>query len=165
MREFLPQIIATGVLFLIYTPVRLLISKITKRYAIISGRLARVNHMLKIIFTLLNLGVVTILIFIWGVDPKNIFVAFSSMFAIIGVAFFAQWSLLSNVTAGVIIFFSSPFKIGDTIAVVDKDTPIEGEIEDIQTFHTHFRTKDGQLIIYPNNLFLQKAVAVVNAEK
>lgn len=165
MREFLPQLIATGILLVSYPPMRLILSKITKKYAAVTGRLPRVNHILRIIFTFLNIAVVIVLFFIWGVDPQNLFVAFSSLFAIIGVAFFAQWSLLSNVTAGIIIFFSSPFKIGDTITIIDKDAPIEAVIEDILTFHTHLKTKNGELIVYPNSLFLQRAVAVVDASE
>ena len=44
-----------------------------------------------------------------------------------GVAMFAQWSILSNITSGIILFFSFPFKIGDLILIHDKDFPIEAD--------------------------------------
>lgn len=39
--------------------------------------------------------------------------------------------------------------------------PIEAIIEDIKAFHLHIRTLEGELITYPNNLILQKAVSLV----
>jgi small-conductance mechanosensitive channel len=64
---------------------------------------------------------------------------------------FAQWSILSNITSG-ILFFSFPFKI-DIIRIHDKDFPIVAEIEDIRAFHVALKTKEGEMIIYPNNFF------------
>jgi small-conductance mechanosensitive channel len=99
---------------------------------------------------------------IWGVNFKELGLIFSSVFAVIGVALFAQWSILSNVTAGVILFFSFPFKIGDRIRIQDKDFPAEAVIEDIRAFHIHLRTDEGELLTYPNNLLLQKGVVVMS---
>ncbi|HLT51146.1 MAG TPA: mechanosensitive ion channel domain-containing protein [Arenibacter sp.] len=103
------------------------------------------------------------LIFIWGVD---IGLVFSSVFAVIGIAFFAQWSILSNITAGVILFFSFPFKIGDKIKIMDKEIDLPGEvylIEDIRAFHIHLRRSNGELFTYPNNLMLQKAIGLATS--
>jgi len=108
-----------------------------------------------------NLAAMLVLIVISGVDTRNLFVALSSVFAVIGVALFAQWSILSNITAGIIIYFSAPFKIGDYIRILDKDMPIEARVEDIFTFYTHLRTKDGGIHIFPNALLLQKAISVM----
>ncbi|MCM4168302.1 hypothetical protein KCTC52924_03867 [Arenibacter antarcticus] len=103
------------------------------------------------------------LILIWGVDFKEIGLVFSSVFAVIGVALFAQWSILSNITAGIILFFSFPFKIGDRIKIMDKEIELPHEIyviEDIRAFHIHLRRTNGELFTYPNNLMLQKAVGL-----
>ncbi len=103
-----------------------------------------------------------ILVAIWGVSPHNMLIAVSSVFAVIGVALFAQWSLLSNMTAGILVFFNTPFRIGDRIRIMDKDIPIEAEIIDIHTFYTHLRTDEGELIVYPNSLLMQKGITVMN---
>jgi small-conductance mechanosensitive channel len=106
------------------------------------------------------------LILIWGVPFQDIGVVLSSVFAVIGVALFASWSILSNITAGVILFFTFPFKIGDKIRILDKDLhePLECVIEDIRAFYLYLRTSNGELVTYPNNLFLQKAVCLVAAK-
>ena len=165
MKDFMPQIIATVVLFVTFPILKFITRRILEKFANISGRANRTNHIVRVILSILNILWISLLIMVWGVKPGNIWVAVSSMFAVIGVAFFAQWSILSNVTAGIIIFFSSPFKIGDKVHILDKEAPIEAEIEDILTFHTHLRTPEGELIIYPNNLFLQKGILVKSVQE
>lgn len=103
------------------------------------------------------------LILIWGVPFQDIGVVLSSVFAVIGVALFASWSILSNITAGVILFFTYPFKIGDKVRILDKDLPepLECVIEDIRAFYVYLRTSNGELVTYPNSLLLQKAVSLI----
>ena len=86
----------------------------------------------------------------------------SSVFAVVGVASFAQWSILSNVTAGIVLFFSYPFKIGDKIKIHDKDFPIEAEIEDIKAFYILLKSNEGEIVTFPNNLLMQKGISIVN---
>jgi small-conductance mechanosensitive channel len=113
-----------------------------------------------IIMILLNIIFIFTIAMIWGVDPNNLLLGLSSVFAFIGVALFAQWSVLSNITAGLVMFFNAPFRIGDRIRIIDKDLPIVATIESIQTFYTHIRTDDNELIVIPNSLFLQKIVSI-----
>ncbi|MHA6280979.1 mechanosensitive ion channel domain-containing protein [Salinimicrobium sp. CAU 1759] len=122
----------------------------------------------RLMFKYINILVTIIAIFLlsltWGYNAQEIALIFSSLFAIIGVAMFAIWSILSNITAGIILFFSFPYKIGSRITIHDKDMPIEAVIEDIKAFHLHLRTLEGELITYPNNLILQKAVSLIERE-
>src|SRR5690554_5249340 len=82
----------------------------------------------------------------------------SSIFAVVGIALFAQWSILSNVTASMIIFFGFPYRVGDRIKILDKDDDMSGIIEEISLFHVILRRDEGNMITYPNTLILQKAV-------
>lgn len=102
--------------------------------------------------------------FIVGFEVSDLAVVFSSVFAVIGIALFAIWSILSNVTSGIIMFFSFPYKVGDKIEIHDKDYPIQGIIEDIRAFQLHLRMDNGDLTTYPNNLMLQKAVTLVQKD-
>ena len=133
-------------------------NKVGKRSEI---NITRTRLMFKYINILILLIAAFLLAFAWGVGLTDLSLIFSSVFAVIGVALFAIWSILSNITSGIIMFFSFPYKIGDTIKIHDKDLPIEAEIEDIKAFHLHLRTSDGELITYPNNLILQKAVSLI----
>ena len=74
---------------------------------------------------------------------------------------FAQWSILSNVTASIIIFFTFPARVGDSIRIVDGDNSVEGKIKEISLFQIELNDQDGNLIMYPNNLLLQKPVVKI----
>ena len=164
--EYLQQGIFTAIALVIFITLRMIIRKITRKYAAKSHlsdyRAQLVGKSIDVfLFIFLLLAIFTI----WGVNSKDFFVVMSSVFAIIGVGLFAQWSILSNITSGVILFFSFPFKIGDFIKIHDKDFPIEAQIEDIKAFHTLLRTKEGELLTYPNNMLLQKGITIVSVEK
>ncbi len=65
---------------------------------------------------------------------------------------------LSNITAGVLIFFSFPVRIGDKMEIIDGASTVIGEIVEINLFQIILRDDDGKMVSYPNNLLLQKAV-------
>ena len=136
------------------------------------GRISDLNEIrTRLIIKYVAIGhfllMVAALLLIWGVNIRELGFIISSVLAVIGVALFASWSILSNVTAGVILFFSFPFKIGDRIRIWDKDFEGGNEfiIEDIRAYHVHLRRDSGELITYPNNLFLQKAVSILGFHK
>lgn len=166
LKEHLPQIIASVIIIFLTPFSKYVIGKIVHKYGAITLKAeSRILQIMQVINILINFTCLITLAIIWGVQPQNMLVALSSIFAVIGVAMFAQWSILSNITAGIIIFFTAPFKIGDEIHILDKDSPIDAIIENVLTFHTHLRTHDGELIIIPNSLFLQKIVSVGKVER
>ena len=156
------ELVATGILFVIVILLRLIVAKLVRSFAKRSQTIEhRTRLVIKYLHLLINILAVFALIIIWGVQTKDIFIALSSITTVVGVAMFAQWSILSNITSGIILFFSFPFKIGDLILIHDKDFPIEAEIEDIGAFHVYLKTNNGEIIIYPNNLMLQKGISIL----
>jgi small-conductance mechanosensitive channel len=138
---------------------------LVRRYARLSQTVERrTNLVIKYLHLLINILLLIALVIIWGVNAKDIIIAVSSLATIVGVAMVAQWSILSNITSGIILFFSYPFKIGDTIHIHDKDFPVIAEIEDIGAFYISMINKEGELVIYPNNLLLQKGISIINLE-
>lgn len=161
-QEYTRELIATGILGILLILFRIISTKLVRRYAKSNQTLEhRSNLVIKYIHLFINILVIIALIIIWGVETKDIFIGLTSVTTVVGVAMFAQWSILSNITSGVILFFSFPFKIGDVIKIHDKDFPIEAEIEDIGAFHVYLKTIDGEKIIYPNNLLLQKGISIL----
>ena len=162
-QNFYVQLIATTILIVVMIILRVVTAKIIKRYSK-SGEILehRTNLVIKYLGIFISVLFFTAVFIIWGVQTKDIFLTISSVITVVGVALFAQWSILSNITSGIILLFSFPFKIGDTIRIHDKDFPIEAEIEDIRAFHTLLKTKEGEMISYPNNLLLQKGVSIIN---
>ena len=156
------QILSTVITTVVFLIISYIIKRLTKSYARNSHLSEhRTNLISKYInFFMMSLYAV-IIIAIWGLEAKDLLQYLGGILTVIGVAFFAQWSILSNITSGIILFFSFPFRIGDVIRVHDKDFPIEAQIEDIKAFHTILKTRDGELITYPNNLLLQKGVSII----
>ncbi|MBX9887084.1 MAG: mechanosensitive ion channel family protein [Flavobacteriaceae bacterium] len=160
--DFTKELIASGILLVLLIAVRIITTKLVKRFAVAATRLEhRTNLVIKYLHLLANILALIAFIIIWGVQPKDIIIAISSITTVVGVAMFAQWSILSNITSGVILFFSFPFKIGDTIKIHDKDFPIVAEIEDIRAFHVSLITEEGEMIVYPNNLLFQKGISII----
>nr|WP_314801082.1 mechanosensitive ion channel family protein [uncultured Capnocytophaga sp.] len=156
------QIIATLIVILIFVLIKRFSDTIIQKFGAKSNLpKARTQLVKKYIDILLGALLFVVLVSIWGVKPDQIFLFISSVLTVIGVAFFAQWSILSNVTAGIIVFFSFPFKIGDKIRILDNEFPIEAEIKDISSFYTLLITTDGEKISLPNNLLLQKAIVII----
>ncbi|MCP9770010.1 mechanosensitive ion channel family protein [Lacihabitans sp. LS3-19] len=95
---------------------------------------------------------------IWEVSFKGLSFYFASIFTIVGVALFANWSILSNITTSIILFFNYSFKIGSEIQIMDKDDSVQGTIIDITFFSIQILTKEGDIISYPNNIAIQKPI-------
>lgn len=173
MNEFLSnyknEIVLTLVVLVLLLVLKFIFTKAAKKVAKLGDfNPVRTNLIVKYISIALTIVTFAACTLIWGVNYKDLGVLLSSIFAVIGVALFAQWSILSNLTAGVILFFSFPFKIGNSVKILDKElldaeTP-QGEIfviEDIKAFHLHLKKANGEILTYPNNMILQKGVVLV----
>ncbi|WP_350286071.1 mechanosensitive ion channel domain-containing protein [uncultured Croceitalea sp.] len=156
------ELLASLVAVVLFVVVRFIVIKTVRRI----GRMSDINLVrtrLVSRYISFGLGLITIvsIVLVWGVNIREIGLIMSSVFAVIGVALFATWSILSNVTSGIILFFYFPYKIGDRIRIQDKDFPEEAVIVDIQAFNINLLKDNGELLTYPNNLLLQKGVVLI----
>ena len=113
-----------------------------------------------VIHILLVLLLIVVLCVVWGVDIRGLLVLASSMIAVVGVALFAAWSLLSNITAFFILLGQKAFAEGMEVRVIDGGNYLEGRIVEINLFSTVLRTKDNEQVVYPNNLLISRPVVV-----
>lgn len=152
-------LIASGLIILMYFllngVLRKVITSIGEFKKVPVGRHTQVYKYFR--FILIVFTAVALLV-AWGIDYKGLAVLATSILAMLAVALVAQWSILSNVTAGVLIFFAFPVRIGDKMEIIDGTSSVTGEIIEINLFQIILEDDDGQLISYPNNLLLQKAV-------
>jgi small-conductance mechanosensitive channel len=112
----------------------------------------------KVINLITILTSLIVILFVWGVDQSELAVFIGSLLTVLGIALFAQWSLLSNITSSIIIFFNHPVKLDDTITIIDKDYETEGRVSDIGVFFIILKTKEGEQITIPSNVFIQKMI-------
>jgi small-conductance mechanosensitive channel len=156
--NFLLSFIVILSTYIIFRFFRSILNKLAKQKKVSVKRLFYVQKVFEILFLIAAMVAVS---FIWSVDLKGVSIFASSLFAIIGVALFAQWSILSNVTASIIIFFTFPARVGDKIRIIDGDNSVEGIIKEISLFQTELKDSENNIVMYPNNLLLQKPVVKV----
>jgi len=159
------EVLYTLILILILFTLNYLLKRAIRKF----GRNSAINmQSRKIIFYLSNL-VFYIFAFagislIWGVNLEDFSLFITSILAFVGIGFVAQWSILSNLTASVILFFSHPLRLGNRIRVLDKDFDWTGKVVDITGFYLFMRTDDGRMITIPTNLVIQKGIEILTEE-
>lgn len=155
------QIIETVIVIFAYI-VSYFMTKITINNYLKNTQLQRGRRkiMIKAFNLIFLLAAVLLIGAIWGLKQNQIALFASTILTAFGIAFFAQWSLLSNITSSIILFFNHPLKIGDTIEILDKEYSFEGEITDLTYFFLHLKLKNGKIITIPNSLLLQKSIAI-----
>lgn len=100
----------------------------------------------------------------FGVSATVLWTAFSGFVAVAAVAFFAIWSVLSNLLCAVLIMTVGPFRLGDLVELVESfDKPIvKGRVIDINLLYTTLEeiseSGTGAIVQVPNSLFFQKVV-------
>jgi len=100
----------------------------------------------------------------FGVSATVLWTAFSGFVAVAAIAFFAIWSVLSNLLCAVLIMTVGPFRLGDMVELVESfEKPIvKGRVMDINLLYTTLQevTEEGPgaTVQVPNSLFFQKVV-------
>ncbi|MDD2475526.1 MAG: mechanosensitive ion channel [Dysgonamonadaceae bacterium] len=159
MNVFTFQIGKTIILIIVFLILRFFTKRLIKKVGLrFNYQLGRVRITNKIANALLGILLLVFLMIIWGIEQTDLVVFLSTTLTILGVAFFAQWSLISNITSTLIIFFNHPIRIGDSLTIMEKDYEIEGELSDIGIFFITIKTKENKKITMPSNIFLQKMI-------
>ena len=100
-----------------------------------------------------------------GVSATVLWTALSGFVAVAAVAFFAMWSVLSNLLCAILIFTVGPFRLGDVVELVDTvDKPgVKGRVVAINLLYTTLIEVEeagtgGVTVQVPNSLFFQRSV-------
>ena len=99
-----------------------------------------------------------------GVSATVLWTAFTGFATVGAVAFFAAWSVLSNLFCAFLIFTVRPYRLGDTIEVLDlaEKPGARGRVVDINLLYTSLEDSDsatpGTLLQIPNALIFQRVV-------
>ena len=108
-----------------------------------------------------------LLILEWmGVSGMVLWTAFTGFAAVGAVAFFAAWSVLSNIFCAVLIFSTRLFRLQDHIEVLENgEKPgLKGRVVDIKLIYTSLQEVEadasdgGSVLQIPNSLFFQRSV-------
>lgn len=99
-----------------------------------------------------------------GVSASVLWTAFTGFATVGAVAFFAAWSVLSNLFCAFLIFIVGPFRVGDHIEVLDsaEKQGAVGKVVDINLLYTTLEdstaSEPGTLLQIPNTLIFQRVV-------
>jgi small-conductance mechanosensitive channel len=120
----------------------------------------------RLVSLLINAAALLLILQRLGVSGTVLWTAFSGFVAVGAVAFFAAWSVLSNIFCTLLIFSTNPFRIGDRIEVLENgEKPgFKGRVTDINLIYTTLEELNteavatGTVLQVPNNMFFQRAV-------
>ena len=100
-----------------------------------------------------------------GVSGQVLWTAITGFAAVAAVAFYAAWSVLSNIFCAFLIFSTQPFRVGDELEILDASDKVgmHGRVLAIHLLYTVLEEvgrADGRptLIQVPNSAFFQKTI-------
>jgi small-conductance mechanosensitive channel len=160
MHLYYVKLIETGVIIALYLIARGLtfhvIGKRLKDKVIHESRGITIRKVLNAIYFFICAALILL---IWGVNQSDLAIFAGSVLTVVGVAFFAQWSLLSNITSSIIIFFNHPVKLNDTVTILEgKDYILKGKVINIGLFFVTLEIDESETLTLPNNIFIQKSI-------
>ncbi len=140
---------------------RRLIARVSVRYklapqVVVGGR--------RLLGFMVTFGAVLLVLERVGVSGTVLWTAFTGFAAVGAVAFFAAWSVLSNIFCTALILTTRPFRLNDHIEVLENgEKPgLKGQVIDINLIYTTLQECiDGNatsVLQVPNNLFFQRTV-------
>jgi small-conductance mechanosensitive channel len=139
---------------------RRLFSRLCDRYALPSEMVIGVRRTLGFI----AYGAAILLILErWGVSGSVLWTALTGFTAVAAVAFFAAWSVLSNIFCTLLILTTRPFRLHDHIELVDNgDKPgLKGRVVDINLIYTTLQETNAHgedtVLQIPNSQFFQRS--------
>ncbi|WP_200946734.1 MULTISPECIES: mechanosensitive ion channel family protein [unclassified Roseateles] len=136
-------------------------------------RRASRTYGLPISFATLFLRIAAVLVYggalLWalerfGVSGTVLWTAFTGFATVAAVAFFAVWSVLSNLFCALLIYVTRAFRVGDVVELLEPGgTPlVKGRVADINLVYTTLResgdASNGTQLQLPNSLFFQRAL-------
>ncbi len=101
-----------------------------------------------------------------GVSATVLWTAFTGFVAVGAIAFFAAWSVLSNVFCTLLIVMTRPFRLYDEIEILENgEKPgLRGQVVDLNLIYTTLRERAPEgsqadsVLQVPNSLFFQRIV-------
>ncbi|KAB7763818.1 mechanosensitive ion channel protein MscS [Xanthomonas maliensis] len=110
---------------------------------------------------IISVSALLLILRVFGVSGVTLWTAFTGFAAVGAVAFFAAWSVLSNIFCTFLIITTRPFRLHDHIELLEGgDKPgLKGRVVDINVIYTTLEEtgeRAGSVLQVPNSLFFQR---------
>lgn len=146
---------------------RRLVSRISRRYDLpveITVSARRIGGFM------IGFGTLLMVLGLFGVSGAVLWTAFTGFAAVAAVAFFAAWSVLTNLFCALLLLITRPFRLNDHVELIESGDRVglRGRVIDMNLIHvtlkeTHAEGGDSVLRI-PNSLFFQRATRRWNGQ-
>ena len=108
-----------------------------------------------------------------GISVHSVWTSLSAVMVLVAVGFIAFWSILSNVSAALLLVLFAPFRIGDEIEILEpaaidpEKRGVRGRVVDISFLYTTLVENDEgrALVRLPNSIFFQKGLRCRRGEQ
>ena len=154
-------LIIAAIAWLIHRLFKRLIKRASHHYEFPSELLMPINAVVR---WMIVAGAVLLILERLGVSASVLWSAFTGFATVGAVAFFAAWSVLSNLFCAFLIFTVGPFRVGDHIELLDtaEKPGAVGKVVDINLLYTTLEdataSAPGTLLQIPNSLIFQRVV-------
>ena len=136
------------------------ISNYARRHRFSESRISTAHRAVSVIAFLMLTGVLAIT---WSINSDSFLVVSGAILAAIGIGFFADWSILSNVTTSIIMFWRFPMRVGDRIGLLD-DRSFVAEVKEFTIFFVILEDLDGNRVSLPNSLTLKQMFIIYRGD-
>ena len=149
------------VAWLLQRALRRLVRRASARYQLPAELLVPINGVVR---WFIIAGALLLVLERLGVSATVLWTAFTGFATVAAVAFFAAWSVLSNLFCALLILTVRPFKVGDYIEVLDtaEKPGAKGQVVDINLLYTTLEDvspdSGGAWLQIPNALVFQRVV-------
>jgi small-conductance mechanosensitive channel len=156
-------LVATIVILVAASIVIVVVDRLLKKWlrgaeARIGLRSGHVAVIARVVTTTLWLVALLLLLDLWGIGVGGLWATLASVAAVIGVGFLANWAMISNITASLLLAIWRPYRLGDTVEMLPEN--LKGRAVDRNLMFTALREEGGTILQIPNNLFFQKMFRV-----
>ncbi len=121
--------------------------------------------LLRVASFLITAGAVLLILDLWGVSATVLWTAFTGFAAVAAVAFFAAWSVLSNIFCTLLIAATRPFRLLDHVELLENGEArgLRGQVIDVNLIYTTLQettsgAEAGTVLQIPNSLFFQRTL-------
>ncbi len=147
--------------WLLNAVMRRILRRVSERYILPAELLVGARRMTSFV---VYAGATLLVLDRFGVSGTVLWTAITGFAAVAAVAFFAAWSVLSNIFCSLLIFVTRPFRLYDQVELLESgDKPgLKGQVVDINPIYTtlqeHLPDGSDTVLQVPNSLFFQRAV-------
>jgi len=162
IKELLPVMLPIAVALLVLVLVMAVIRRIRSRLISLRPQHQREIRMtFKVVTFTAFVIIVMATLESLNVPLGNVWTAVSTVLALVAIGFVAVWSILSHMTASLVILLQRPFRTGDNLQLGDEE--YVGQVIKTGLFYTHVRDSEGGVSLIPNNILFQKRFRVTRS--